>query len=921
MKRIFYSIIVVVLLLVSGSSGFAQGNYTWTNLGPDNLGSITRALAYDSQGNLLAGSQGGGLWRSTTEGSSWERVGSYDEAGANPNITSIAVDGNTIYVATGATGFVRSYYLTDLNFNSNYDYRDQPNGFKGYLEGLPGGGVYISTNGGGSWSPAPATNTADTRNFKGPFTAIQKVFVADGKVFVATAEGLYVSTDGLQTIQKCQGSDAFETAIVFDIEMSGNGTFFAGVHNPNSTIDDSLYTSTDGFNFTAKVDADFFTNGKFSFNGMRIAIAPTDPNIVYVAPTSASQGLNGVFRSNNNGDDFFRYGPQGGPGFRPLNRTGRDAFILEVFPDNANELIVAGNSWYTFLEEDGWTQTAQHTNPTAPNYITRNMYSVLFKDTETIFIGTDQQIIRSLDRGLTFSQQSKGYEGAVTYSVAAIGQAEQSAVVAGTPNLGVVYNGLYDTDLPSKQGFGLISGTNYGEIATSYLHPGSIISQGTDDGIVRSLNAGGAFERFYGVPISPQVSGLVPANSDTIIDRPNANSGGGQLFNSGGPAQTPFVLDELIPESVVGQNLTKESLRDQSEEYLFFASRQYIWLVNGALGDGLQVKWNRVSNQLVNGITEYFSTIAVSGDANHTVWVGSANGGLWRLDRPHDLANYDATNNVSEIHTSLTGGLLSMNGRWISSITVDPQNPERVAIAYAGYGGNVSAVQSFIYLTETGNSNPEFFPVVGFPSKEPVYSVKFVVDPASGESVLLAGTEGGLYSITDIASLGPFFNSTWTNEFGTAFGKVPVYDIDVSAYKSSIFNEETQDFTLVRDNTVYVATHGRGIWSTSNLTFPREGNPNPTELIDELEVSLFPNPNQGQTNLQLDMSADGLLEYSITDISGRQVGPEQRVKLSAGKQEVSLDMSRYSPGLYFIKVNLKTESESLERTLKAVISE
>lgn len=920
MKRNFYWIIVV-LLLMFGSNGFAQGNYTWTNLGPDNLGSITRALAYDSQGNLLAGSQGGGLWSSSSDGAAWERVNSYDAAGGNPNVTSIAVDGNTIYVATGATGFVRSYYVTDLNFNGNYDYRNQPEGFKGYLEGLPGGGVYVSTNGGGSWTAAPATNTADTRNYKGPFASIQKVFVADGKVFVATEQGLYVSTDGMQTIQKCNGSNAFQTSIVFDIEMSGNGTFFAGTHNPASTIDDSLYTSTDGLNFSAATDANFFDNGKFSFNGMRIAISPSDPNTVYIGTTSASQGLNGVYRSNDNGGDWFRYGPQGGPGFRPLNRTGRDAFIFEVFPDNPNELVIAGNSWYTFIQGDGWTQTAQHTNPTAPNYITRNMYSLVFKDSETMFIGTDQQIIRSNDRGIGFSQQSKGYEATVTYSVASIGQAEQTAVIAGTPNGGVIYNGLYDTGLPSKQGYAAVSGTNFGDIAASYLHPGSIISQGTDDGIVRSLNAGGSFERFYGVPLNPQVAGLIPAGSDTIIDRPNATSGGGQLFNSGGPAQTPFVLDEVIPDNVLGVNISKESMREQSDEYLFFASRQYVWVVNGALGDGLQVKWNRVSNQLVDGVTEYLSAMTSSGDKDHTVWVSSTRGGLWRIDKPHELASFDAGTDVTQINSQPSAGLTPVNGRWLSAIAVDPQDPNRVAVAYAGYGGDNNAVQSFVYMTEAGNTTPQFGPITGTLSKEPIYSLKFVVDPASGESILLVGSESGLYSITDINSLGPIFTATWTNELGADFGKVPVYDIDVRLYKSSIHNEETQDFALVRDNTVFIATHGRGVWSTSNLVFPREANPTPGELIEQLAVNLYPNPNQGQASLQLELPENGVLYYSITDINGRQLGAEQRVDLAEGRQEVALDLSRLSPGLYFVQVRLEGKTEVLERTLKAVVNQ
>ena len=40
-----------------------------------------------------------------------------------------------------------------------------------------------------------ALTIADTRDYKGPFSSIQKVAVANGKVFVATVEGLYYSNN------------------------------------------------------------------------------------------------------------------------------------------------------------------------------------------------------------------------------------------------------------------------------------------------------------------------------------------------------------------------------------------------------------------------------------------------------------------------------------------------------------------------------------------------------------------------------------------------------------------------------------------------------------------------------------------------------------------------------------------------------
>ncbi|MEO0469940.1 MAG: T9SS type A sorting domain-containing protein [Bacteroidota bacterium] len=925
MNRKFYWIVCTVFALLVQVDGWAQGNYVWSNLGPDNTGSTTRALAFDGNGNLLAGSQGGGLWISRNEGISWEPVDSYDRDGGNPNITSIAVDGNTIYVATGATKFTLSYYVTDLN-TGNYDFRDQPEGFKGYIRGLPGGGVYKSTDGGGSWSAAAATNTADTRNYKGPFSTIQKVFINDGRVFVATGEGLYYSDDGLATIQKSSGSPAFENAIVFDVEAGTSNKIFAGTHNPDGNIRDSLYVSTDnGASFVADQDEILFSVGQFSFNGVRIATAPSNPDVIYVGTTAASQGLNAIFRTDDNGESWSLYsGPGGSQGFLPVNRTGRDAFVLEVFPDNENEVIVAGFSWFTFKEAEGWVNTASHTSPVFNTYIPRNQQTVLFdpNNPEKLYVGTNEGIVRSDDRALTFSLKNKGYESMTAYSVAAIGLEGNEAVIAGTGNQGTIYNRNYATSLPSNQAFGQVSTRNFGEIAASYTYPGALISEGNDDGIERSINFGESFDAFYGTTTSPQVAGLTVNPSDSVIDRPNANAEGVGLFDAGGSAQAPFILDEYIPENVIDDaSLSKEELRAAAPNYVFFASKQYVWVVNGPLGDGLQVKWNRLTDPLVNGITEFLTTITVSNDEDHTVYVASSQGNIWRITNGTDLTNYDASVDVVQLNSQPSSGLAGMNGRWISAIAVDPQNSDRVVITYSAYGGDLSALQSLVWITNTANTNPVFGVLPDLNSgdnahQRPFYSAKFVQDPGNANSVLMLGNESGLYSVTDIAGQPPFFQSNWTSELPDL--NVPVYDIEVRDFVSRITDEESQDFVLSRDNTVFVATHGRGIWSTTSLQFNRDGRPVEPVEISDIAISLFPNPHKGQAVVSVSLPEDGQVSLEIVDISGKVLELSNPTAFAAGEHEINLDLRSYSEGMYFIKVNVQSGIESYSQILKAV---
>ncbi len=890
------------------------GQYEWNNLGPDNLGSITRTLAELPDGRILAGSQGGGLWVSENRGVSWSRFVSYDQAGGDPNVTSIAVNPSTgyIYVATGAVGFRTSFYVSTLNQpERNYDFRTAPEGFKGYLNGLPGTGVWIWN--GSSWSNQNATTNSalfGTLNYKGPFVGIQKILLAGNRIFIATYAGVYFSdSPDLAVVLPSQGSPVFQQSIVYDIEKAAGDVVIAGIHNVREN--DSLYISTDGgISFQASTAPIFYAGGTFSFGRTMVAVAPSDPNTIYVGGTAASGETNGIFRSTDNGASWERYAPRGGPGFSPLGITGRDAFLLEVFPDNKDELIISGNNWYTFLNDRGWTQTARHDFPFAENYIPRRMYSVLFLDGgQTIFVGTGSQIARSDDRGATFSQKSKGYESHVTYSVASTGITGQDAILAGTPNIGTIYNQNFTNANPVlRQGFGTVLGNNHGLVAASAVFPGSLLAQGSDRGVERSLNSGENFERFYGSTNSPQVAGLTNPGVDTLIDRQNDQTAGGALFDNRLGAQAIWALDERFPAEVIDAPITnKDSIQAKSASLLFFCSGKYLWVANGAFGDALQVKWNRVTNQLVDGVTEFITAMTVSEDPFHTIWIGTSKGKLYRVIGAHDLATFNATTSVSRIDNQATSGLSSMVGRWISDVAVDPADPNRVAITYAGYGGDVAATTAFIWMTQSGISAPTFYQLQPGP-KEPMYSVSFVRN--NNESVLLLGTERKLYSITGISLVGTqFFTGSWRDELGGLMGNVPIYDIHVRRYKATILDEETLDFRVERDNTVFVATHGRGIWSTTSLVGGREENTeSKLPLAEANQVKAYPNPvTGGAIFLELTLKEPTEATITLMSLDGRVVHTQSNA-VETSNFVANIPTQRLASGYYLYRVDLKGQS-------------
>lgn len=135
-----------------------------TALGPEAFGGRTRSLVVVEGGPrspevLLAGSMGGGLWRSRDSGITWEII---SELGHH-SVTSIVTDPNAALTVYAGTGEV-----------------DQT---------LRGGGIYRSLDGGESWAHIAGTDVEE-------LSFIRRLSVsADGlEVLAATSEGLFSSS-------------------------------------------------------------------------------------------------------------------------------------------------------------------------------------------------------------------------------------------------------------------------------------------------------------------------------------------------------------------------------------------------------------------------------------------------------------------------------------------------------------------------------------------------------------------------------------------------------------------------------------------------------------------------------------------------------------------------------------------------------
>ncbi|MEL6133587.1 MAG: T9SS type A sorting domain-containing protein, partial [Bacteroidota bacterium] len=401
--------------------------------------------------------------------------------------------------------------------------------------------------------------------------------------------------------------------------------------------------------------------------------------------------------------------------------------------------------------------------------------------------------------------------------------------------------------------------------------------------------------------------------------------------------------DESFPENLVGnQDVTLDEAQAAGEVYVFLASRNYIWLGVGAFGDGLQVKWNRLTPALVDGFDEVFTAMTVSQDGAHTVYVASNKGNLWRLDSAASLSTFDAVDDITQLNADiLTSGLFNAD-TWISDLAVDPNNPDRLVVAYAGYGAVSSGTSRWLWATDSARSDAPGFGGVSGLIGEPIYCAEYVVDPETDESILMLGTESTLYSLRNLRATSsgppplPIRFAVDTIRELTGVGNIPVYDVferkyTVSTIADALTREEPRDTSVVTlqkdqilindDHTLYIATRGLGIWSSTSLRTQREGNPtSPQDPITELDVNLFPNPTTDEATLRVDLPNETEVAFQLYNLNGQLIYESGEGNFDAGRREWTINTSQLSPGMYIVKVSLNDGVTKQDETLKLAIT-
>ncbi|MGH3861657.1 MAG: WD40/YVTN/BNR-like repeat-containing protein [Actinokineospora sp.] len=212
---------------------------------------------------------------------------------------------------------------------------------------------------------------------------------------------------------------------------------------------------------------------------------------------------------------------------------------------------------------------------------------------------------------------------------------------------------------------------------------------------------------------------------------------------------------------------------------IMFGGSDYVSRINTDAG---QRVWERISPDLTEGTEPRapgFGTVTALGttaaDPN-LVYAGTDSGLMW------------VSRNAMAAPGQVTWEKLkspAFPGRWVTRVTVDPQNPK---VAWAGFSGWRSG-SPYPHLVMTSDGGRTWSDIAG--RGVPQAPVNDVIRHPSKPNWLFIATDVGVFRTTNLGR-------TWV-KVGANLPLVPVNDIDLPA----------------GSETLYAATYGRSIWTTS----------------------------------------------------------------------------------------------------------
>ena len=347
----------------------------WRSIGPFRGGRAVAVAGVPSEpATFYFGAVGGGVWRTTNAGVSWQPIMDSQPVASIGAIAVAPSDPKTIYVGSG-----------EADMRSDI---------------VHGNGMYRSTDAGATWTHIGLEDTRQIgRILVDPADAKTLLVAALGHAYGPNEErGVFRSTDGGETWVKTLYKDENTGAIDLASDPSG-ATVFASlwqtrrppwsVYPPSKGPGSGLYVSHDRGATWKALDHNGLPSTKLGKIGL--AVAPSDPARVYAIVDAADGGL---YRSDDAGASFRLVDTE-------KRIWGRGWYFdhVTVDPKDENAVYVSNTSLYR-SSDGGVTFTAIKGSPDGDDF---HQLWIDPQQPQRMVLGSDQGTSVSLDRGATWS--------------------------------------------------------------------------------------------------------------------------------------------------------------------------------------------------------------------------------------------------------------------------------------------------------------------------------------------------------------------------------------------------------------------------------------------------------------------------------------------------------------------------------------
>ncbi len=436
------------LLLLSLIFGAAcpEIHAVWFPFGPD--GGDARAFADDPSNHLhlYLGTTNGWIYQSQDGGKKWARLASVGKRD-DLVLDNILIDPqNPKHIVVGA------WNVSDLR--------------------RPGGGIYISNDGGTTW--------ADQPEMRDQSILALTVAPSDGKTMVAgSMDGVFRSTDSGEHWQPIspKGSTEIHEVESLAVDPRDPKTIYAGTwHLPWKTTDGGAHWTSIKQGIID--DSDVFS----------IIVDPKQANVVYASACS------GIYKSDDGGAKFAK-----APGIPSSARRTR---VLMQDPNHL-DTVFAGTTEGLYRTDDGgkvWTET------TGSDLIVNDVY-VDPTDSRRVLLATDRSgVLLSDDGGTSFSPSNSGFSA--RHITAYTGDVRHPATVY----VGVVndkqWGGVFVSHTGGLSWSQLNAGLDGRDVFSLGQAPDGTIVAGTGHGIYRLKDT--LWERAGSAGTAPAAAGKPP---------------------------------------------------------------------------------------------------------------------------------------------------------------------------------------------------------------------------------------------------------------------------------------------------------------------------------------------------------------------------------------------------------------------------